>query len=103
MSYSDMVQKACDSVGRGKFASRPQIKSFLTAHYGYVDTGVARNALKKALQGFECKGQSFRVSKEMRDQKALAQKQAALRAKQRNSSRRRRLLRRERRYKPRRL
>ena len=78
ISYSEMVQKACESFGSGKFVSRPQIKRYLTANFGYVDNGVSRNALKKALQGLECKGQSFRISKEMKMQKAATQKKAAL-------------------------
>ena len=73
MTYEQMVQKACESVG-GKFLSRAQIKSFLTANFGYVDSAMAKNALKRALTKFERKGDSFRVSKEAAKAKAAAAK-----------------------------
>ena len=73
MTYEQMVAKACESAG-GKFMSRAQIKSFLTANFGYVNSAMAKNALKKALTKFERKGDSFRVSKEAAKVKAAAQK-----------------------------
>ena len=80
MSYEDMVMQACDAF-KGKFISRAQIKTYLTQHYGWIQTGLTKNALKKTLMKFERKGDSFRVSKEMREKKSGAAKKAVLKAK----------------------
>ncbi|NRA43274.1 MAG: hypothetical protein HRU21_13375 [Pseudomonadales bacterium] len=73
ISYEDMVRKACESVS-GKFISRAQIKSFLTATFGWVESPLTKNTLKKTLAKFERKGDSFRVSKDMKAKAAAAGK-----------------------------
>ena len=79
MTYEQMVEKACETLG-GKFMSRAQIKTYLTKNFGYVNSAIAKNALKKALAKFEKKGDSFRVSKAMKEKKAGANKKAAQKA-----------------------
>ena len=82
VSYADMAQQACQTLGvRGKYVSRAQIKSFMVKNFNYVDTSIAKNALRKALQQFERKGDSFRITEQMRSKKATAEKSAALKAK----------------------
>ena len=70
MTYTDMVKAACVAIGGksfgGKFSSRNQIKAHLKANFGYTDAGPAKVALKGALKKFEKKGDSYRISKDMR-------------------------------------
>ena len=73
MTYEDMITQACASVG-GKFMSRSMIKTYLTKNFGYVDNATSKNHLKKALAKFERKGDSFRVSKAMKQKGASAEK-----------------------------
>ena len=73
MTYEDMITQACASMG-GKFMSRAMIKTYLTKNFGYVDSAMAKNHLKKALAKFERKGDSFRVSKAMKQKGAVAEK-----------------------------
>lgn len=80
MTYEQMVEKACEALG-GKFASRTQIKTYLTKNFGYANSATAKNALKKALTKFEKKGDSFRVSKAMKGRKASAMKKATQKVK----------------------
>ena len=69
--YVDMVKEACTAIGGksfgGKFASRAEIKKHLATNFGYTDGGSAKVALKGALSKMEKKGDSFRVSKAMRE------------------------------------
>ena len=82
MSYVDMIQRACETLGvRGKFTSRAQIKRFMTDNFDYVDTAMAKNAVRNALQKFERKGDSFRITEQMRSTKQSAEKKAVLKAK----------------------
>jgi len=81
MTYEQMVFKACDALCGGKFISRAQIKGFLTSNFGYVDSPMAKNSLKKALSKFEKKGDSFRISKAMKEQGSLKQKKLVQKAK----------------------
>ena len=88
MTYVDMVKSACVAIGGksfgGKFSSRGAIKAHLKSNFGYTDSGMAKLALKSALKKFEKKGDSFRVSKAMRDadkEKAKPKKKKAKKAK----------------------
>jgi len=76
MKYDEMISQACASMG-GKFMSRSMIKTYLTKNFGYVDSAMSKNFLKKALGKFERKGDSFRVSKAMKDKAAGAGKMKA--------------------------
>ena len=80
MTFEQMVTKACETVGN-KFMSRSAIKGFLKENFGYSDSAMAKNALKKALAKFEKKGDSFRVSKVQKSAGADAAKKAAAKAK----------------------
>ena len=60
-----------------KFMSRTAIKKELTSQFGYADSAKQKNALKKALERFERKGDSYRLSKEMRDAESSKAKVAA--------------------------
>ena len=66
MTYVDMVREACEAQ-KGKWCSRAMIKSYLTKNHGYVDNATNKNHLKKALPKFEKKGDSYRVSKAMKN------------------------------------
>ena len=79
-TYEEMVTKACASAGN-KFMSRVSIKAFLKEHHGYTDSAMAKNALKKALLKFERKGDSYRISKAMKEAGQTALKKAAAKAK----------------------
>ena len=61
--------------------SRAMIKTYLTKNFGYVDNNSAKVHLKKALAKFERKGDSFRVSKAMKQKGAAADKAKAQKAK----------------------
>ena len=77
MKYIDMVEQACTDLStRGGFVSRVQIKSYLAKNHGYVDSTTQRNALKKALGSLEKKGDSFRISKAMREAKKTKLKES---------------------------
>ena len=65
-TYEEMVTKACATAGN-KFMSRVSIKAFLKEHHGYTDSAMAKNDLKKALLKFERKGDSYRISKTMKE------------------------------------
>ena len=80
MTFEQMVTKACETVGN-KFMSRSAIKGFLKENFGYSDSAMAKNALKKALAKFEKKGDSFRVSKAQKSSGVDAAKKAAAKAK----------------------
>jgi len=81
VTYAEMAQQACQSLGgRGKFTSRAQIKGFMKKNFNYVDTPIAKNALRKALQSFDRKGDSFRITEQMRSSKASTEKAAAIKA-----------------------
>ena len=79
-TYEEMVGKACATVGN-KYMSRASIKAFLKEHHGYTDSAMAKNALKKALVKFERKGDSYRVSKDMKLSGKAALKLAAAKVK----------------------
>ena len=78
MKYVDMVEAACEALSkRGGYVSRAQIKDFMQTHHGFVATPLAKNHLKKALAKFERKGDSYRISKEMRTAKGAKAKAGA--------------------------
>ena len=64
-TYEQQVWNACEALGP-KFCSRPQIKTFLKENFGFNDSAMAKFHLKKALAKFERKGDSYRITKEMR-------------------------------------
>ena len=75
MSYVEKVQSAIEALGP-KFVSRPQIKAYLTQNFGFANNALAKSALKKAHLKFERKGDSFKISQEMRQAKKADIKKA---------------------------
>ena len=82
LSYQDMISKACEELGP-KFVSRVQIKKYLTQNFGVPDTPMAKLHIKKALNSFERKGDSYRISKAAGLQKKASAKAKAQKAKAR--------------------
>jgi len=79
MTYEAFISEACESVGGtsfgGRFVSRAGIKKWLLEQKNIdCEKGVCKNALKRALVNFEKKGDSYRISKEMREKKSAAAK-----------------------------
>jgi len=88
MTYEELIAEACEAIGGssfgGKFVSRQQIKKWLAENKDIdCDLGVSKKALKRALLNFDRKGDSYRLSKEMRAKKAAAAKAAAQKEKAR--------------------
>jgi hypothetical protein len=79
-TYEQQVWKACEALGP-KFLSRQQIKTFLKENFSYNDSAMAKLHLKKALAKFERKGDSYRITKEMRTKAGASAKTAAAKAK----------------------
>ena len=76
LTYSQMVEQALGSAPRGKFMSRNAIKAFMQQNFSVVSSASTKLALKNALAKFERKGDSFRISQEMK-QAAQAKVKAA--------------------------
>ena len=79
MTWVEKVMEACDS--QKGWVSRPAIKAFLTKNHGYVDNGVNKNHLKKALAKFTKKGDSYKTPNTLRKGSKNAEKKAAAKAK----------------------
>ena len=81
MTYVQMISKALEEAKGGKYMSRAAIKNYLVQNLGQTESATFKNAVKKALMKFERKGDSFRISQEMKQAESSKAKASEKRAK----------------------